>query len=112
MADPKPLNAKQLRFVELYQKSVATGKPNGTVAYMKAYSGCSAKTAEANACRLLRDARIQQLLAPTQQAAQVAQTETIARIEINRERMALKALRGDFKRIGGDSDKAYKAVDL
>ena len=32
--------------------------------------------------------------------------------EINRERMALKALRGDFKRIGGDSDKAYKAVDL
>ncbi len=32
--------------------------------------------------------------------------------EINRERIALKALRGDFKRIGGDSDKAYRAVDL
>ncbi len=32
--------------------------------------------------------------------------------EINREKYALKALRGDFKRIGGDSDKAYRAVDL
>jgi len=32
--------------------------------------------------------------------------------EIHREKYALKALRGDFKRIGGDSDKAYKAVDL
>jgi len=32
--------------------------------------------------------------------------------EINREKYALKALRGDFKRIGGDSDKAYKAVDM
>ncbi len=32
--------------------------------------------------------------------------------EINRERYALKALRGDFKQIGGDSGKAYRAVDL
>jgi len=32
--------------------------------------------------------------------------------EINREKYALKALRGDFKRIGADSDKAYRAVDL
>ncbi len=32
--------------------------------------------------------------------------------EISRERYALKALRGDFKRIGGDSGKAYRAVDL
>lgn len=32
--------------------------------------------------------------------------------EINREKYALKALRGDFKRIGGSSDKAYRAVDL
>lgn len=31
--------------------------------------------------------------------------------EINREKYALKALRGDFKRIGTDSDKAYRAVD-
>ena len=32
--------------------------------------------------------------------------------EINREKYALKALRGDFKRVGGDSGKAYRAVDL
>ncbi len=32
--------------------------------------------------------------------------------EISRERYALKALRGDFKRSGGNSDKAYRAVDL
>lgn len=32
--------------------------------------------------------------------------------EISRERYALKALRGDFKRIGANSDKAWKAVDL
>ncbi len=32
--------------------------------------------------------------------------------DINREKYALKALRGDFKRIGADSDKAYRAVDL
>jgi|SRR5687767_980948 len=32
--------------------------------------------------------------------------------EISRERYALKALRGDFKRIGASEDKAWKAVDL
>lgn len=32
--------------------------------------------------------------------------------EISREKYALKALRGDFKRVGGDSGKAYRAVDL
>lgn len=32
--------------------------------------------------------------------------------EISRERYALKALRGDFKRIGANSEKAWKAVDL
>ncbi len=32
--------------------------------------------------------------------------------EINREKYALKALRGDFKRIGADINKAYRGVDL
>lgn len=32
--------------------------------------------------------------------------------EISREKYALKALRGDFKRIGANSEKAWKAVDL
>lgn len=32
--------------------------------------------------------------------------------EINREKYALKALRGDFKRVGTDINKAYRGVDL
>lgn len=31
--------------------------------------------------------------------------------EINREKYALKALRGDFKRVGTDINKAYRGVD-
>lgn len=74
------LNAKQLRFVALYQQSVTAGKPNAAQAYIDAGYKCSRASARAAAARLLADVSVQQLLAPAQQAAEVARVETIGTI--------------------------------
>ena len=80
------LNPRQLKFVERY---LATG--NATQSYIDAYPDSSRKAAEANAARLIRDDRVQQLVAPAQQQAQkqVEQetTEAITRVVITRDRI-------------------------
>lgn len=56
---PRPLNAKQIAFVDHY---LATHPRNAKGAYLKVY-GCSEASAEANGSRLLADARVQALIA-------------------------------------------------
>lgn len=79
------LNAKQLRFVSLYQASVASGKPNAAQAYIDAGYKCSRASARAAAARLLADVSVQQLLLPAKQAAEIARVETVRGIEATRE---------------------------
>lgn len=90
------LNAKQLRFVELYQKSLAAGKPNATQAYLDAGYKCSAASARAAAARLLADVSVQHLLQPAQQAVEVARQQTLTSIEITRDRIRLELARLSF----------------
>ena len=90
------INAKQLRFVELYQQSLAAGKPNAAQAYSVAYGQPNLKTAKACAYKLLTNADLQQLLQPAQQAAEVARVATVHGIEITRDRIRLEMARLAF----------------
>jgi len=87
------LNAKQLRFVELYQQTIANGSPNATSSYLEAYPGCSRASAESAAARLLKDVRVQQLLQPVRQVADAARVEQVRGIEITRDRIRLEMAR-------------------
>lgn len=93
MADPNP---KQLRFVELYQRTVAAGQPNATRAYMEAYGQTDARAARAAAARLLAKGSVQQLLRPTRDAAEAARVEQVRGIEITRDRIRLEMARLAF----------------
>jgi len=93
MAD---LNPKQLRFVELYQLSVAGGQPNATQAYMEAYGQTDARAARAAAARLLARGSVQQLLRPAREAADTARAERVRGIEITRDRIRLEMARLAF----------------
>lgn len=80
----KPLNHRQLKFVERF---LATG--NATQAYLDARYSSSRRSAEANAARLMRDPRIQELLKP-------ARAELVRDIEISRERIRIEMARLAF----------------
>ena len=90
------LNPKQLKFVELYQQSLAAGKPNATQAYSDAYGVKDARIAKAAASRLLTNVNVQQLLKPAKQEAEVVRVEQVTGIVINRERIRLEMARLAF----------------
>lgn len=87
----RPLNPKQLKFVERF---LATG--NATQSYIDAGYKCNREAASAASARLLGDVRVQQLLKPAQQAAEVARVETVGRIEITRDRIRTELARLAF----------------
>ena len=86
-----PLNPRQLKFVERY---LATG--NATQSYIDAGYEVGRKTAEVNAARLLRDARVQQLISPARQLAEQEAAEAVARIEVTRDRIRHELARLSF----------------
>jgi len=102
-----PLNPRQLKFVERY---LLTG--NATQSYIDAYPNSTRKAAEANAARLIRDDRVQQLIAPAQRQAEQERSATIGRIEITRDRIRNELARLSFvnpKRVFRE-DGSLKAV--
>src|SRR5215218_9523613 len=87
----RPLNPKQLKFVQRY---LATG--NATQSYIDAGYQCTRAAAEANAARLIRDDRVQELLKPVRRAAEAARVEQLRAIEITRDRVRLEMARLAF----------------
>lgn len=102
----RPLNPKQLKFVERYQASVAVGKPNATQAYIDTYGAMDVKTAKAAASRLLTNVNVQQLLRPVKIAAETVRAEQVRSIEISRER-----IRTEMARLAFVSPKAFFRPD-
>lgn len=90
------LNEKQLRFVELYQRSVAAGKPNATQAYIAAGYKARGKSAGNAASKLLEHDGIKALLKPVKAEAEIARVEQVTGIVINRERIRLEMARLAF----------------
>lgn len=90
------LNTRQLKFVAMYQRTLAAGAPNATQAYIDAGYKCSRASAEAAAARLLASVAVQQLLQPVKQAAEVARVEQVRTIEVTRDRIRLEMARLAF----------------
>lgn len=63
---------------------------------MDAYDQTDAKAAKAAASRLLTNGNVQQLLKPVQQVAEVVRQQTVAGIEITRDRIRLEMARLSF----------------
>ncbi len=88
----KALGTRHLRFVARF---IATG--NGTQSYLDAFGPrCACASARSGAARLLADPRVKELLAPTQQAAEVARAEEIHGLQISRDRIRLELARLSF----------------
>ena len=94
---PRPLNKKQLRFVELHLQMLAAGAPNATESYIRAGFRCTRNSARAAAARLLGDSRVQELLQPVREAAQVARAEQEHKIVIDDPSIALMRFSGKLK---------------
>jgi phage terminase small subunit len=90
------LNAKQVRFVEAYQRTLLAGKPNATQAYIEAGYKAKGHSAESAAARLLSHVEVQQLLRGPKRAAEVARVEAVRGIEVTRDRIRLEMARLAF----------------